>query len=75
MGDNFQYVIALHRPRVVKDAAPGGAVVDLLPIGHDDALAAGDAPDEGDLVLASSTGGARLSPRQGLRVGEPEPPV
>lgn len=67
-------MIPPHSPRKVNDGTATVGIMDLLPIRQDEALAAGDAPDEGDVVFFAAAGRAGFAGDEGVGVGEAEAP-
>ena len=75
--DNLEHVVAAHGPAGLELAAGRLAhgEVHLLAVHEDEALAAGEGPDEGDLVLLAAAVGAGPARGDGLLVGEAEAPA
>ena len=74
MSDNLENMIAPHRPGVVDRPVATVGEVDLLAVAENEALAAGDAPDEGDIVFFAAAGGSSLSGSDSLGVGKAKAP-
>lgn len=74
MSHNLEHVIPPHGPRKINDGATTVRIVDLLPIRQNEAFTAGNAPDEGDVVLFAAAGRAGFAGGQGVGVGETEAP-
>mmetsp|Transcript_29900 Transcript_29900/g.87305 ORF Transcript_29900/g.87305 Transcript_29900/m.87305 type:complete len:663 (+) Transcript_29900:256-2244(+) len=77
VGHDLEHVVAPHGPARLEFAAGGLAhgEVDLLAVHQHQPLAAGEGPDEGDLVLLSAAVGAGAAAGEGLPAGEAEAPT
>mmetsp|Transcript_3526 Transcript_3526/g.6444 ORF Transcript_3526/g.6444 Transcript_3526/m.6444 type:complete len:372 (-) Transcript_3526:85-1200(-) len=74
MRHHLEHVVPAHRPREVNNGRTGIAVVNLLSVTQYQSFAAGDGPDQCDVVLLATACGSRLPRRECVGVGESETP-
>jgi len=71
---NLEHVISSHCPAEIEDVTATTRIMDFLAVRQDQAFSGSDTPYQRNVVLSATTGCARFSSRQGLRVAKTKTP-